>query len=291
MIATGMTLIAVPLGALLAFVMERTDLPFKRWFEPLILVPSFVSPMVLSFGFVVAAGRSGFYTVWVQEMFGGAPWGLYSITAMAIIAGSPTCPTSTSTPRRRLKNLGSDVEEAARAPAHRPSRGDRGEPAAHHALDALRRGAGVLPRLRALRAPAGPGRSRRPPGALDVPLQAHQQARARPRTTSWPRSRCASWRSPSRWCCCKSKLLQGARKYATVKGKAGRDEGAAAGKWTWLALALLAFYLIITVIVPISGITLRAFVTNWGFGVNLTEVLTLDSFRAVWKRPRTSARS
>src|SRR5438552_18268750 len=52
LIATGMTLIAVPLGALLAFVMERTDLPGKRWLQPLILVPSFVSPMVLSFGYV-----------------------------------------------------------------------------------------------------------------------------------------------------------------------------------------------------------------------------------------------
>src|SRR6478736_4906804 len=88
-ISTGMTLIAVPLGAMLAFVMERTDLPGKRWFEPFILVPSFVSPMVLSFGFVVAAGPVGFYTVWFQELFGveQAPWGLYSITAMAVIAG------------------------------------------------------------------------------------------------------------------------------------------------------------------------------------------------------------
>ena len=60
LLASGMTLIAVPLGALLAFVMERTDLPGKRWVEPLILVPSFVSPMVLSFGFVVAAGPVGF---------------------------------------------------------------------------------------------------------------------------------------------------------------------------------------------------------------------------------------
>ncbi|HEX7466663.1 MAG TPA: hypothetical protein VF309_08475, partial [Usitatibacter sp.] len=76
LIATGMTLIAVPLGSLLAFVMERTDLPGKRWFEPLILVPSFVSPMVLSFGFVVAAGPVGFYTVWAQDLFGVAPWGI-----------------------------------------------------------------------------------------------------------------------------------------------------------------------------------------------------------------------
>src|SRR5205814_4920017 len=95
MISTGMTLIAVPLGSLLAFVMERTDLPGKRWFEPLILVPSFVSPMVLSFGFVVAAGPVGFYTVWVQELFGleSVPWGLYSVPAMAIIAGLTHLPT------------------------------------------------------------------------------------------------------------------------------------------------------------------------------------------------------
>ena len=72
LIAGGMTLIAVPLGALLAFVMERTDLPAKRWLEPLILVPSFVSPMVLAFGFVVAAGPVGFYTVFAQETFGAA---------------------------------------------------------------------------------------------------------------------------------------------------------------------------------------------------------------------------
>ena len=76
-----MTVIAVPLGAILAFVMERTDFPGKRWIEPVILVPSFVSPMVLSFGYVVAAGPVGFYSVWATEMFGGAPWGSYSLTA------------------------------------------------------------------------------------------------------------------------------------------------------------------------------------------------------------------
>ena len=59
LIAAGMTVIAVPLGAVLAFVMERTDFPGKRWIEPMILVPSFVSPMVLSFGYVVAAGPGG----------------------------------------------------------------------------------------------------------------------------------------------------------------------------------------------------------------------------------------
>jgi iron(III) transport system permease protein len=47
----------------------------------------------------------------------------------------------------------------------------------------------------------------------------------------------------------------------------------------------------VSVIVPISGIALRAFVTNWGFGVTLAEAFTLDNFRAVFDEPRTFARS
>src|SRR4051794_24791860 len=87
MIATMMVVIAVPLGALLAFLMERTDLPGKRILEPLILIPSFVSPMVLAFGYVVAAGPVGFYSVWFSDIFGGIPWGVYSLVSIGIIAG------------------------------------------------------------------------------------------------------------------------------------------------------------------------------------------------------------
>ena len=45
-----------------------------------------------------------------------------------------------------------------------------------------------------------------------------------------------------------------------------------------------------TVIVPLSGIALRAFVTNWGDGVHLAEVLTLDNFRAVFDAADARAR-
>src|SRR5258707_3220103 len=116
-----MTLSAAPLGAILAFARERTDLPAKRWLEPLILVPSFVSPMVLSFGFVVAAGPVGFYSVWSQELFGVAPWGLYSVMAMTVIAGLMHVPNVYIYASSALKNLGSDVEEAARSAGPSPS--------------------------------------------------------------------------------------------------------------------------------------------------------------------------
>ena len=55
-LAVGMTAIAVPLGSALAFLVVRTDLPGRRWLEPVIIVPVFVSPMVLGFGYIVAMG-------------------------------------------------------------------------------------------------------------------------------------------------------------------------------------------------------------------------------------------
>src|SRR6266850_5880437 len=48
-IAAGMTAIAVPLGAVLAFLMVRTDVPGRDWLEPVLLVPIFLSAVVIAF--------------------------------------------------------------------------------------------------------------------------------------------------------------------------------------------------------------------------------------------------
>ena len=41
-VAIGMGVIAIPLGAILAFIMVRTDLPGRKWLETPILIPIFV---------------------------------------------------------------------------------------------------------------------------------------------------------------------------------------------------------------------------------------------------------
>jgi iron(III) transport system permease protein len=81
------------------------------------------------------------------------------------------------------------------------------------------------------------------------------------------------------------RLLQNVRKYATIRGKAGRIRELPLGAWKWVAVALVALWLFVAVIVPISGIALRAFVTNWGFGVRLAEAFTLGNFREVFNEP------
>jgi iron(III) transport system permease protein len=81
------------------------------------------------------------------------------------------------------------------------------------------------------------------------------------------------------------RLLQNVRRYATIKGKAGRIRELPLGRWKWLAVALVYAWLIVAVVVPLTGIALRAFVTNWGFGVKLADALTLDTFRTIWDEP------
>ena len=94
---------------------------------------------------------------------------------MTVIAGLTHVPNVYVYASAALKSLGSDVEEAARVAGARPSRRAVREPAAH-GRRCSSRGARVLPRLRAFRAAAGDGRSRGQPRALDLSLQAHQQA-------------------------------------------------------------------------------------------------------------------
>src|SRR5450830_965337 len=237
-LASGLALIAVPLGGMLAFLMVRTDLPGRGWIAPMLLVPIFVSPMVIAFGYVVSMGPVGFYTVWMRNLlsvfgFEGDPWNVYSFPAIVIIAGLTHVPHVYLYASAALKSLGSDVEEAARVAGASPLQ---------VALNVS------LPMIMAAVAVCLV--------AVTMPLVMLQ-----------------------RW------LLKSANKYVSIKGKGARQKSLPLGKWRWIAFALIAGWLLFTVIVPLSGIALRTFVSHWGDGVTLMDVLTLQNFRDVWSQP------
>ena len=285
LIAAGMTVIAVPLGAVLAFVMERTDFPGKRWLEPMLLVPSFVSPMVLSFGYVVAAGPVGFYSIWATDVFGAAPWGLYSLGAMSVIAGLTHVPNVYIYASSALKNLGSDVEEAARIAGASPFR-----VAVSVSLPLIMPAllfSAVLIFFLGIELFGLPLVLGDPEGHLVLSTYLYKLTN---------KLGTPSYHLMAAVAVCivamtiplvllQRHLLQNVRKYATIKGKAGRIRELPLGAWRWVAVALVGLWLFVAVIVPISGIALRAFVTNWGFGVHLAEAFTLENFREVFNEP------
>src|SRR5690606_30039137 len=73
-IAVGMVIVAVPLGAALAFLLTRTDLVGRRLLEVLVLVPMFISSIVLAFGYTVTVGPSGLLAIAARETLGFVPW-------------------------------------------------------------------------------------------------------------------------------------------------------------------------------------------------------------------------
>src|SRR6202022_2539835 len=103
-IAAGMVLIALPLGAALAFLLTRTDLPGQRIIEVLVLVPVC------------------FYSLWAKGLVGDVPWNVYSLASIAVIAGLTHVPHVYLYSSAALKSLGSDVEEAARVVGANPLR-------------------------------------------------------------------------------------------------------------------------------------------------------------------------
>jgi len=289
-LASGLALIAVPLGGMLAFLMVRTDLPGRAWIAPMLLVPIFVSPMVIAFGYVVSMGPVGFYTVWVRNLlsvvgFEGDPWNVYSFPAIVVIAGLTHVPHVYLYASAALKSLGSDVEEAARVAGASPLQVALNVslpmimPAlAYSGVLVFFLGFEVFGLVLVLGDPEGhlvlatylyklTNKLGTPSYHLMAAVAVCLVAVTMPLVML------------QRW------LLKSANKYVSIKGKGARQKALPLGKWRWIAFALIAFWLLFTVIVPLSGIALRTFVSHWGDGVKLMEVLTLQNFRDVWNQP------
>ncbi|CAM3590211.1 iron ABC transporter permease [Bordetella sputigena] len=284
-LAFGLFIIAVPLGGMLAFLLVRTDLPGRNWIQPLILVPVFVSPMVLGFGYVVAAGPVGFFSIWTRELLGFVPWNVYSMTSIVIIAGLTHVPHAYLYISSALRSMGSDVEEAARVTGASPLRVMMSvslpmvRPALLYASVLLFfLGLEVFGLVLVLGDPEGnlvlATYLYKLTNKLGIPSY-HLMAAVAVVLICITIPLVALQR----------RLMRTANRFVTVKGKASRARPLPLGKWRGIAGAVVWLWLIVTIFVPLTGVVLRAFVSNWGMGVSLLDVLSLDAFRSVWGQP------
>jgi iron(III) transport system permease protein len=285
LLASGLAAIAVPLGGMLAFLMVRTDLPGRGWIAPLLLVPIFVSPMVMGFGYVVSMGPVGFYSTWVHQLLGFIPWNVYSFTSIVVIAGLTHVPHVYLYASSALKSLGSDVEEAARVSGASPwqvmfnvSLPMIMPALAYAGVLVFFLGFEVFGLVLVLGDPEGhlvlatylyklTNKLGTPSYHLMAAVAVCLVAVTMPLVML------------QRW------LLKSANKYVSIKGKGARQKPLALGKWKWLALAVLGGWILVTIVLPISGIVLRSFVQYWGEGVKLADVLTLQHFRDIFEQP------
>jgi iron(III) transport system permease protein len=114
LLAAGTTLIAVPLGAVLAFLMMRTDVPGRHWLGPLILLPIFFPALVLGFGYVEGLGPAGILSTAFRRWTGVVPWNVHSFPFLLMMAGLTHVPHAYLCMAAGLRDIGADGEETAR---------------------------------------------------------------------------------------------------------------------------------------------------------------------------------
>jgi iron(III) transport system permease protein len=282
----GMVAIAVPLGGLLAFLITRTDIKFKRLLEILVLVPMFISSIVLAFGYTVSVGPTGFVSLFVRDIIGVVPWNIYSLAGMILIAGLSHVPHVYLYVSAAMRNLPSDLEEAARtagASVWQVSR-DVTLPMVLPAL-IFAAALNILLGFETFGIPLVLGD---PNGIMVLTTYIYKLTTLFGTPTYQLMAVVAVVlvliTLPLVWM--QRKLLRNARKYAALGGKGARVATLKlGGSGQTIALSIIGFWLFVSVVLPIGGITVRAFVDAWGEGVSLWNQLTLSNFGRLLEVP------
>lgn len=284
--AVGMVAVAVPLGAMLAFLLTRTDLAGRRWLEPLVLMPMFLSAIVLGFGYTVSMGPSGFVSLWLKKLIGFVPWEIYGLPGLIVIAGLSHVPHVYLYASSAMKNLPADLEEAARTVGASIWR------VAWHVTWPLIMPALIfataLNFLLAFESFGLPLILGDPGGVLVLTTYIYKLTTLMGVPSYHLMAVVAvvllAITFPLVWL--QRQLVGRARRYATVGGKGGRVTpirlGGSMQVTSWLAIGT---WLAISVLLPIGGIAVRAFVDSWGEGVDITQHLTFANFHELLSVP------
>ncbi|MFC4168526.1 ABC transporter permease [Teichococcus aestuarii] len=279
------TLVAQFVGTLAAILFGRTDLPLARVMSEFFLWPLYLSALVLSFGWYAVYGPAGYLTMLWQSVLGEAPWTLYSLAGMAVIAGVSQAPLAYIYCLSSASITDPSLEEAARVS-----------------------GAGTFRTLWRITLPL-----MKPAIAysavlnftvglelLSIPLIFGDPAGITVLTTFLFNNGISSPRPDHGlvataaalmlavvcflvWL--QGRMLGNTRRFITLGGKATRPRPFRLGGLRWPLFILAALYILATVIAPIGVLVLRAFTAFLSPMIPLSEVLTTGNFVQIFEYP------
>jgi iron(III) transport system permease protein len=244
-----------------------------------------ISPVVLAFGYVVAAGPVGFLSIPVKEALGILPWDVYSLPSLVVIAGLGHAPHVYLYAASALRAVPSDLEEAARVSGAGPLR-----VALSVSLPLVWPSVlygGVLVFFLGFELFGLPLILGDPEGLIVLSTYLFKLTNKLGVPSYQLMAVVAviivAISFPLVWL--QRRLLGVANRYVTVAGKGQRQSPLRLGRWRWPALAAVLLYVAVAVALPLAGVFLRSVVTSWGEGISLREVLTLDNFRDLSEYP------
>lgn len=114
--AVGSSLLALSIGVLMAWLVERTDLPAKGLVRVMVILPMATPPLLLAIGWIMLLSpRIGFVNHVLVDTFGlsSAPFDIFSLSGMIFVEALSLVPSTFLILSPAFRNMDPNLEEAA----------------------------------------------------------------------------------------------------------------------------------------------------------------------------------
>ncbi|HET7138286.1 MAG TPA: iron ABC transporter permease [Gaiellaceae bacterium] len=247
-------------GAAVAILVTRTDLPGRKVFGRLTLLPLLLPSLGLVLGWIVVWGPGGYLSSLIQRHLHLGTLDINTIPGMSVIEATRLLPVAYMTCEAALARADSSLEDAARSAGATPLRVLRNV---------------TIPMLRPALLNAGTLIFTLSIASLGIPLLLGTPHNIQFVSTylylQWTNA--ATPDSPivsagavlllavaTVLLLIRNRLLGAEARYVSVAGKAGRTALLSLRAWRWPLAALIALYLLFSTIVPVLGLALMSFV-------------------------------
>lgn len=279
------TLVACTIGICFALFLERTSLPGRRLLRAMVLWPMYISQLVMAFAWYLIYGPAGYFTLLGEQIIGVPPWDMYSIPGMAIVAGATQAPLVYLFCSSAARMADATLEDAGRSMGAGPLR-----VLWSISLPLMRPSilySALLVFIGSLEMLAIPLVFGRPAGFefFTTFLYSRGLGAITPDYGMVGAAAALLLLIVSVLLVVQGFLLRGAGRFVTVRGKAQRPKLISLGRSGWLVSILLSVYLLLTLLVPLGAIVLRAFTTFLTPLLSPLRVLTLDNFILIFSYP------
>jgi len=279
------TLLALAIGAGFAIAVGRTDVPGARFFAELLLWPLYLSQLVMAFGFSIMYGPSGYVTLAAQSVAGDAPWNLYSLGGMAVVAAICEAPVTFLYCLNSTRMADATLEDSARIAGAGSLR------TLWNVTLPLMRPALVYSAMLnftlALELLSVPLIFGGPVGIhfLSTFLYDEGIGASTPDYGLVGAAAVALLALVTLLVWLQGKLLSNIGRFVTVKGKATRPRRFPLGPLRWVIALVLLLYVAFGVVAPLAGLALRAATTFLTPLVPLKELWTADHLKMIVSSP------
>ena len=254
------TAISVVAGAAVAILVARTDLPGRRAFGRLTLLPLLLPSLGLVLGWIVVWGPGGYLSSLIHNHLHIGTLDINTIPGMSVIEATRLLPVAYMTCEAALARADSSLEDAARSAGARP-------------LKVLR--SVTIPMLRPALLNSGTLIFTLAIASLGIPLLLGTPHNIQFVSTylylQWTNA--ATPDSPvvsagamllllvaTGLLLVRNRMLGAEARYVSVAGKAGRTALLSLRAWRWPLAVVVGLYLVLSTLVPVLGLALMSFV-------------------------------